>query len=64
MTTIDSSICPHDIATLLKEFFRDLPEPLLTKHLYRAFLQTQSESLHLTVLKLESNFEFVFNLQQ
>lgn len=44
MTTIDSSICPHDIATLLKEFFRDLPEPLLTKHLYRAFLQTQCES--------------------
>lgn len=41
VTTIDPDVCPHDIATLLKEFFRDLPEPLLCKHLYKAFLQTQ-----------------------
>ena len=35
--------CPHDVATLLKEFFRDLPEPLLTRELYEPLLATQSE---------------------
>jgi RhoGAP domain len=43
VTTLSPDICPHDIATLLKEFFRDLPEPLLCRHLYKAFLQTQCE---------------------
>lgn len=46
---------PHDVAQLLKEFFRDLPEPLLTRELYPAFLATQrpggpidqTEMLHL-----------------
>ncbi|XP_021919364.1 uncharacterized protein LOC110829683 isoform X2 [Zootermopsis nevadensis] len=33
--------CPHDVATLLKEFFRDLPDPLLCRDLYQAFVQTQ-----------------------
>ncbi|KAK6620475.1 hypothetical protein RUM44_006876 [Polyplax serrata] len=33
--------CPHDVATLLKEYFRDLPEPLLCKDLYQAFVLTQ-----------------------
>jgi hypothetical protein len=37
--------CPHDVATLLKEFFRDLPEPLLCRDLYQAFVQTQSKNL-------------------
>ncbi|XP_047523373.1 uncharacterized protein LOC125061813 isoform X2 [Pieris napi] len=32
---------PHDVATLLKEFLRDLPDPLLCRDLYCAFLQTQ-----------------------
>ncbi|KAK7070094.1 Rho GTPase-activating protein 6, partial [Halocaridina rubra] len=35
--------CPHDVATLLKEFFRDLPEPLLTRELYEPLIKTQSE---------------------
>lgn len=39
---LDSAVCPHDVATLLKEFLRDLPDPLLCKDLYTAFLQTQS----------------------
>jgi hypothetical protein len=34
---------PHDVAALLKEFLRDLPEPLLSKELYQAFLKTQSK---------------------
>lgn len=31
----------HDVAQLLKEFFRDLPQPLLTRDLYVPFLFTQ-----------------------
>ncbi|XP_028968481.1 rho GTPase-activating protein 6 [Galendromus occidentalis] len=30
----------HDVAQILKEFFRDLPEPLMTRQLYSAFLHT------------------------
>ena len=33
---------PHDVACLLKEFFRSLPEPLLTRELYQPFLATRS----------------------
>ncbi|KAF4531483.1 hypothetical protein B566_EDAN004255 [Ephemera danica] len=40
-TEMDSELCPHDAATLLKEFFRDLPEPLMSRDLYPAFVQTQ-----------------------
>ncbi|CAM1314997.1 ARHGAP6 (predicted) [Pycnogonum litorale] len=32
---------PHDVAQLLKEYFRDLKEPLLSKELYSAFIATQ-----------------------
>ena len=34
---------PHDVASVLKEFFRSLPEPLMTRELYQAFLATRSE---------------------
>ncbi|KAG1693192.1 Rho GTPase-activating protein 6 [Nymphon striatum] len=45
---------PHDVAQLLKEYFRDLREPLLTKELYSALIgtkrlkniQDQREALH------------------
>lgn len=40
---LDSAVCPHDVATLLKEFLRDLPDPLLCRDLYSAFLNTQSK---------------------
>lgn len=42
-TFINPETCPHDVATLLKEFLRDLPEPLLCRNLYKAFIKTQSE---------------------
>ncbi|XP_064636778.1 rho GTPase-activating protein 6-like isoform X2 [Lineus longissimus] len=32
---------PHDVGALLKEFYRDLPEPLLTRELYSAFIATR-----------------------
>ncbi|KAH8256341.1 hypothetical protein KR032_001294 [Drosophila birchii] len=38
---IPVNTCPHDVATLLKEFLRDLPEPLLCMALYSTFLETQ-----------------------
>ncbi|XP_060806431.1 uncharacterized protein LOC106138876 isoform X2 [Amyelois transitella] len=38
---LDQTTCPHDVATLLKEFLRDLPDPLLCRDLYQAFLHTQ-----------------------
>ncbi len=34
---------PHDVACLFKEFFRSLPEPLMTRDLYYPLLQTRSE---------------------
>ena len=40
---LEEELCPHDVATLLKEYFRDLPDPLLCKDLYQAFIQTQSK---------------------
>ncbi|KAK3927087.1 Rho GTPase-activating protein 6 [Frankliniella fusca] len=39
--SLDDDLCPHDVATLLKEYFRDLPDPLLCRDLYQAFVQTQ-----------------------
>ncbi|KAI5632554.1 rhoGAP domain-containing protein [Phthorimaea operculella] len=43
-SALDTATCPHDVATLLKEFLRDLPDPLLCRDLYPAFLQTQKIS--------------------
>ena len=40
---LTDDINPHDVACLLKEFFRSLPEALLTKDLYQPFLSTQSK---------------------
>ena len=34
---------PHDVACLLKEYLRCLPEPLICKELYSLFLQTRSK---------------------
>lgn len=41
---LNEECCPHDVATLLKEFFRDLPEPLLTRELYEPLIKTQSKA--------------------
>ncbi|XP_012534160.1 uncharacterized protein LOC105835425 isoform X2 [Monomorium pharaonis] len=40
-TKIGPDQCPHDVATLLKEYFRDLPDALLCRELYQAFVHTQ-----------------------
>lgn len=41
-TSLEDEQCPHDVATLLKEYLRDLPDPLLCRDLYQAFVNTQS----------------------
>ena len=41
----------HDVATLLKEFFRDLPEPLLPKEVQSALLAIHSK-LAIIILKI------------
>lgn len=43
---LDEEHSVHDVAALLKEFLRDMPDPLLTKELYTAFINTTCE-LHL-----------------
>ncbi|KAL7286588.1 hypothetical protein TKK_0019215 [Trichogramma kaykai] len=40
-TKIGADQCPHDVAALLKEYFRDLPDALLCRDLYQAFVHTQ-----------------------
>ncbi|KAL0112005.1 hypothetical protein PUN28_013320 [Cardiocondyla obscurior] len=40
-TKISLDQSPHDVAALLKEYFRDLPDPLLCRDLYQAFVHTQ-----------------------
>lgn len=52
VTTIDPDTGPHDVAYLLKDFLRSLPEPLLCRSLYSAFVQTQSKSTGLHHCKL------------
>ncbi|XP_034031423.1 rho GTPase-activating protein 6 isoform X2 [Thalassophryne amazonica] len=39
---LDEEHSVHDVAALLKEFLRDMPDPLLTKELYTAFINTTS----------------------
>uniref|UniRef100_T1JCG3 Rho-GAP domain-containing protein n=1 Tax=Strigamia maritima TaxID=126957 RepID=T1JCG3_STRMM len=41
ITELNRHHCPHDVAALLKQYFRDLPEPLLTRELYPVFIATQ-----------------------
>ena len=35
----------HDVASILKEFFKDLPEPLLPREVYHPLLAIQSKIL-------------------
>ncbi|NXN31338.1 RHG06 protein, partial [Nycticryphes semicollaris] len=39
---LDEHQSVHDVAALLKEFLRDLPDPLIPRELYTAFLRTAS----------------------
>ncbi|XP_078268567.1 rho GTPase-activating protein 6-like isoform X2 [Rhinoraja longicauda] len=39
---LDEEHSVHDVAALLKEFLRDMPDPLLSRELYTAFINTMS----------------------
>lgn len=43
---LDEDHSVHDVAALLKEFLRDMPDPLLTKELYTAFINTTCKLPH------------------
>lgn len=43
---LDEEHSVHDVAALLKEFLRDMPDPLLPRELYPAFLHANSEQVH------------------
>lgn len=40
---LDQEHSVHDVAALLKEFLRDMPDPLLPRELYPAFLHANCE---------------------
>ncbi len=41
--SFSEDVAIHDVATLLKEFFRDLPEPLIPKELIAGLLAIHSK---------------------
>lgn len=43
---LDDEHSVHDVAALLKEFLRDMPDPLLPRELYCAFLHANSTKTH------------------
>ncbi|EPB78850.1 RhoGAP domain protein [Ancylostoma ceylanicum] len=50
----------HDVATLLKEYFRDLPQSLLPREHYQAYITAARESkIHLTENKAETVWLFL-----
>ena len=53
--TLSMETGAHDVATLLKEFFRDLPEPVIPKEVQSALLASQSK------LKIGINFQQYWN---
>ena len=42
---ISEEVSVHDVASILKEFFKDLPEPLLPREVYHPLLAIQSKIL-------------------
>ncbi|XP_048399992.2 rho GTPase-activating protein 36 isoform X2 [Stegostoma tigrinum] len=51
---LDEEHSVHDVAALLKEFLRDMPDPLLPKELYSAFINTMTmkQEDQLSILQL------------
>lgn len=43
---LDEEHSVHDVAALLKEFLRDMPDPLLPRELYPAFLHANCTCVH------------------
>jgi hypothetical protein len=43
---LEDDVAPHTLAGAVSQFFRELPEPLLTHDLYLPFLQAAGMLLH------------------
>ena len=53
---IDEESNPHDVASLMKQFLRELPEPLLTYDLYNSFVQvTETREALSHIITIEIN---------
>lgn len=50
---LDEQHSVHDVAALLKEFLRDMPDPLLTRELYTTFVNTACEAHARTRLRIK-----------
>lgn len=46
---LDEEHSIHDVAALLKEFLRDMPDPLLTRELYTPFINTLCELYNILI---------------
>jgi len=59
---------PHDVAGLLKLYFRELPEPLLTFEMYEPFLVAAGRSSHnyanLSIILFSSRINSIFDFQK
>lgn len=56
---LDEEHSIHDVAALLKEFLRDMPDPLLTKELYTPLINTTRE--HQTAVTLFFSYFLFFD---
>lgn len=59
---MDEEHSVHDVAALLKEFLRDMPESLLTKELYTAFINTMCKKNTYTISNPLSSDYFEINV--
>lgn len=59
---MDEEHSVHDVAALFKEFLRDMPESLLTKELYTAFINTMCKKKTHTINNPLSSDYFEINV--
>ncbi|XP_028268818.1 GEM-interacting protein isoform X2 [Parambassis ranga] len=64
----DGGLSPHDITSILKHFFKELPEPLLTFDLYNDFISVGKTIQHLCEREPSSDtneiMDIIHNLQK
>lgn len=57
---LDEEHSIHDVAALLKEFLRDMPDPLLTRELYTPFINTLCELYGIFICLFPKAYLFEF----
>lgn len=55
---LDEEHSIHDVAALLKEFLRDMPDPLLTRELYTPFINTLCEFYSILIYQVFKSLPF------